>query len=84
MKWIAQFGRFWYDFVVGDDWSVAVVVVAAVGICAFVAHRDATAWPIVPVAATGALALSIARGARAARRDAAAERVQAGEGSPPC
>ena len=31
MKWLARFGRFWWDFVVGDDWLVAVLVVIAIG-----------------------------------------------------
>jgi hypothetical protein len=26
---LKSIGAFWYDFVVGDDWRVAVVVVAA-------------------------------------------------------
>ena len=30
MKWLSQFGRFWYDFIVGDDWTIAAAVVAVV------------------------------------------------------
>ncbi|HEX6444361.1 MAG TPA: hypothetical protein VF053_04665 [Streptosporangiales bacterium] len=29
MRHLAAFGRFWYDFVVGDDWKIAVAVVTA-------------------------------------------------------
>jgi hypothetical protein len=29
---IKAFGRFWYDFIVGDDWRVAVAVVAALAL----------------------------------------------------
>jgi hypothetical protein len=29
MSRLRAFGRFWWDFVVGDDWRVAAVVVAA-------------------------------------------------------
>ena len=29
MRRLRSIGAFWYDFVVGDDWRVAVVVVAA-------------------------------------------------------
>ena len=32
MKHLAAFGRFWYDFVVGDDWTIAAGVVAALGV----------------------------------------------------
>jgi len=33
MRLIRAFGRFWYDFVVGDDWRIAagVVLVLAAG-----------------------------------------------------
>ena len=29
MRALKSFGAFWYDFVVGDDWQVAAIVVAA-------------------------------------------------------
>ncbi len=35
MKQLKAFGAFWYDFIVGDDWHVAALVVAGLG-----AHRD--------------------------------------------
>lgn len=31
MKFLKSFGRFWYDFVVGDDWKIAVAMVVAIG-----------------------------------------------------
>ena len=34
MKRLAPFGRFWYDFIVGDDWTVAVAVVVAIAVTA--------------------------------------------------
>ena len=30
MKWLAQFGKFWYDFLIGDDWRLAVGVVITI------------------------------------------------------
>ncbi|MHB8642949.1 MAG: hypothetical protein ACYDA3_08710 [Gaiellaceae bacterium] len=56
-----QFGRFWYDFVVGDDWRVAVGVVAAVGITAALAHSGVTAWWVLPLATAVVLALAVRR-----------------------
>jgi hypothetical protein len=32
MKFLKAFGEFWYDFIIGDDWKIAVAVVVAVGI----------------------------------------------------
>jgi hypothetical protein len=35
MSFLRSFGRFWYDFVIGDDWKIAAgVVVALVVLCA--------------------------------------------------
>jgi len=27
MKFLKSFGQFWYDFIIGDDWKIAVAVV---------------------------------------------------------
>lgn len=32
MRVVRGFARFWYDFIVGDDWKIAVAVVAAVAL----------------------------------------------------
>jgi len=67
MRWVLNFGRFWYDFIVGDDWTIAVGVIVAVGVTAAVAHADITAWPILPVVVGGGLAWSIRREGRHSR-----------------
>jgi len=28
MRFVKAFGRFWYDFIIGDDWKIAAAVVA--------------------------------------------------------
>ena len=56
-----QFGRFWYDFVVGDDWRVAAGVVAAVAVTYALAHNGVTAWWILPPATAAVLALAVRR-----------------------
>ena len=39
MTWLRSFGRFWYEFIVGDDWRIAagVAVVLAAGAVAVAA-----------------------------------------------
>jgi hypothetical protein len=32
MRFIKSFGQFWYDFIVGDDWKIAVGVVIALAL----------------------------------------------------
>jgi hypothetical protein len=29
VKFLKSFGQFWYDFIIGDDWKIAVAVVTA-------------------------------------------------------
>jgi len=29
VKFLKAFGQFWYDFIIGDDWKIAVAVVTA-------------------------------------------------------
>ena len=67
MRLLVGFGRFWWDFVVGDDWRVGAGVVAALGGVALLAHWGVAAWWLAPVAVVALLALSLRRVARAAR-----------------
>jgi hypothetical protein len=52
---LREFGAFWYDFIIGDDWRVALTVAVALA-TTFVVNRltGATLWWIV-VAAVGAV-----------------------------
>jgi hypothetical protein len=62
---LRAFAAFWYDFIVGDDWRVAVGVVAAFAITYGVANSHDAAWWIVPVAVAVLLPMSVWRVARA-------------------
>jgi len=62
LRALKSLGAFWYDFVIGDDWRVAVIIVAALGLTALLTHvARITAWWLVPVAAFAALAWSLHR-----------------------
>ena len=66
MSRLAAFGRFWWDFVVGDDWLVAVLVAAAIGATAVLAAAGVAAWWLLPVAVPVVLWLSLRRAIRSA------------------
>jgi hypothetical protein len=66
VKRLATFGRFWWDFVIGDDWLVAVLVVVGIGATAIVAAAGVTAWWLLPVAVPAILWLSLRRAIRSA------------------
>jgi hypothetical protein len=59
-----RFARFWWDFVVGDDWRVAAGVVVALGVTALLAATTIPAWWVLPLAVGAVLWLSLLRVAR--------------------
>ena len=61
---LKAFGAFWYDFIVGDDWRVAVFVVAALAITFAVSKSSIPAWWIVPAAVALVLPWSLWRARR--------------------
>lgn len=67
MNAITRFLRFWYDFVVGDDWIVAVGVVLALALTALLAAGNLAAWWLLPLAVVVLLGLSLRRAVRTER-----------------
>jgi hypothetical protein len=64
VRWIRAFVLFWVDFVVGDDWTVAAAVTAAL-LATYGLHRAGmNAWWLTPVVAVAATAVSLRRTAR--------------------
>ncbi len=57
MAFVRGFGRFWYDFIVGDDWKIAAGVVAALGITAvLVANEEFGDSALTVIGAAGIVA----------------------------
>ncbi|HWX95835.1 MAG TPA: hypothetical protein VNZ01_03200 [Solirubrobacteraceae bacterium] len=71
MRYIGAFLRFWYDFIVGDDWVIALGVLIALGLTALIADRGVTAWWVMPVAVIALLATSLRRALRESSSDRA-------------
>ncbi len=59
---LRAFAAFWYDFIIGDDWRVAVGVALAFA-ATYLASRSTSValWWIVPIAVLILLPLSIHR-----------------------
>jgi hypothetical protein len=64
MSRVSAFGRFWWDFVVGDDWRSAAGVLLAIGITAALAAAGFAAWWFLPPAVAVVLWLSLRRATR--------------------
>jgi hypothetical protein len=60
MKGVQRFGAFWYHFIIGDDWRIAVGVILGLGLTAFITHDAHTqAWWLLPVMVVTMLTLSL-------------------------
>jgi hypothetical protein len=59
MSRIVAFGRFWWDFVVGDDWVAAAGVIAGLALTVALG-----AWWVLPIAVAIVLTMSVLRAAR--------------------
>lgn len=59
MSMVASFGRFWWNFIVGDDWLAAAGVAVALGLTALL-----DSWWLLPPAVALVLAASLYRATR--------------------
>lgn len=69
MSRIGAFGRFWWDFVVGDDWRVPIEIVLAIAVTAAIARSSLSAWWVLPLVVVLVLYTSLRRAIRPTRRE---------------
>jgi tryptophan-rich sensory protein len=62
---IKAFASFWYDFVVGDDWRVAVAVIVALAATYGVSRTSVATWWVMPAAVVLLVPFSLWRVIRA-------------------
>jgi hypothetical protein len=67
MRYVVSFLRFWWDFVVGDDWRVAAGLAVAFGLTWLLEDQGVSAWWLLPLAVALLLADSVRREARTAK-----------------
>jgi hypothetical protein len=64
MRYVRAFGRFWWDFIVGDDWVVAAAVGLGLVLTGILTGLGVNAWWLMPVVVAIALAGSLRRATR--------------------
>jgi hypothetical protein len=64
MRHIIAFLRFWYDFIIGDDWTIAASMVVSVLATFWLNHSNIAAWWLLPIAAILTLGFSLWRNTR--------------------
>ncbi len=64
MSALAAFARFMWDFVIGDDWRIALAVAVALGVTLALSNAGVTAWWLLPLVVALVLTASVSRAAR--------------------
>jgi hypothetical protein len=62
--WLRGFGRFWYGFIIGDDWTVAATVAVALVVTWLLHAVAVAAWWLPPLAAVAVVGVSLRRAGR--------------------
>jgi hypothetical protein len=65
VSWLAGFGRFWYRFIIGDDWTVAASVAAGLVVTAALNARGVAAWWLLPLIVITMVRVTVQRARRA-------------------
>lgn len=73
MQPLKRFGLFWVDFIVGDDWTLALVVVVSLAATWALSRAGLPGWVALVVLIMGALIASVGRARRSAVRKRATE-----------
>ena len=60
-SWIVAFGRFWYDFIIGDDWTVAVAVLIGLIVTGILNANHIVGWWLIPIIVVVMTGISVQR-----------------------
>ena len=69
MRYLSWFGRFWWEFLVGETPEVTLGIAAVIGLAAGLSHLGRSAVAAVPLGVVAVLVLSVRR-ARGRGREA--------------
>ena len=59
--WVVAFGRFWYDFIIGDDWTVAVAVFIGLIVTGILNSNHIVSWWLMPIIVVVMTGISVQR-----------------------
>lgn len=64
MIYLRRFAHFWYDFVVGDDWTIAAAVVVALVMTGVLTRAQLAGWWLLPTVVITFLGISLFQATR--------------------
>jgi hypothetical protein len=62
VHYLVDFGKFWYDFIIGDDWVIAAIIAVTLVVLAHLNKHSL--WWVLPVVVVVALGSSLWRATR--------------------
>jgi hypothetical protein len=64
LGWLTAFARFWYHFIIGDDWTMALAVAVGLVISGVLNARGIVAFWLIPLIVIFMLGISLRRASR--------------------
>lgn len=64
LGWLTGFARFWYHFIIGDDWTMALAVAVGLVISGVLNARGIVAFWLIPLIVIFMLGVSLRRASR--------------------
>jgi hypothetical protein len=61
VSFLRSFALFWWNFIVGDDWRVALGLAGGLALTWLLEHYDEPAWWLLPLVVAGLLVGSVWR-----------------------
>ena len=71
--WVSAFGKFWYGFIIGDDWAAAAGVLVMLGAAYGLLQAHVPAWWTGPMVIVITLVITLRRAAVRQSQEAPAE-----------
>lgn len=68
LSWLVAFAKFWYGFIFGDDWTMAVAVAVGLTVTALLVGRGISVWWLVPAIVIVMVGFDLERASRRQRK----------------
>jgi hypothetical protein len=66
-SWLVGFAKFWYGFIIGDDWTMAAAVAVGLAVTALLESHGIGIWWLVPAIVIVVVGLDLERASRRVR-----------------